>query len=362
MKTGRNRLGRKDHQCTGARPASACPGGCAGRLCARRWPRWRLARLPPRPGPAAPRPPSPKRPRRPGGIVFSPMRWAGATWYGPGLYGNRPPAASPAAGNDRRRPPQPSLRHHGQVRLPRPPARHPGDRPRPLQPRQRLGPDQRRPPGARLRQASARLRYAVSLEYAAPAVARLRRIGRCRWLVFPAQAGLFNERSTGMSRSSQRAVSAGSAGVRGRLALASSAGGLPRAPRRAGRRRRRGDDARNDRRPRQHRDRARPLLPGAALPGGRQRHRLPGQHRPGIAALQRAQRRQGQGVDADPGPADQQPALLLQRLLRHAAGGAPGDPAPRPGHRAAPLQPAQPGLDPRAQPLPRARRSSSAPR
>jgi hypothetical protein len=23
-----------------------------------------------------------------GGIAFSPMRWAGATWYGPGLYGN----------------------------------------------------------------------------------------------------------------------------------------------------------------------------------------------------------------------------------------------------------------------------------
>lgn len=23
-----------------------------------------------------------------GGIAFAPMRWAGATWYGPGLYGN----------------------------------------------------------------------------------------------------------------------------------------------------------------------------------------------------------------------------------------------------------------------------------
>ena len=64
---------------------------------------------------------------------------------------------------------------------------------------------------------------------------------------------------------------------------------------------------------------ARPLLPGAALPGGRQRHRLPGQQRPGEPALPRPARRQGQGLDADPGPADQQPALLLQRLLRHPA-------------------------------------------
>lgn len=23
-----------------------------------------------------------------GGVAFAPMRWAGATWYGPGLYGN----------------------------------------------------------------------------------------------------------------------------------------------------------------------------------------------------------------------------------------------------------------------------------
>ena len=49
------------------------------------------------------------------------MRTAGATWYGPGLYGSqhrlRP---DPAAGHDRRRPPHPALRDHGQVRLPRP--------------------------------------------------------------------------------------------------------------------------------------------------------------------------------------------------------------------------------------------------
>ena len=70
-------------------------------------------------------------------------------------------------------------------------------------------------------------------------------------------------------------------------------------------------------------------------------------------ALPGAEGRQSQVLDADPGRADQQAALLLQRLLRHPAAGAPGDPAPRPGHQPASLQPAQSGLDPRAQSLPR---------
>ena len=48
-------------------------------------------------------------------------------------------------------------------------------------------------------------------------------------------------------------------------------------------------------------------------------------------------RRHDQVLDADPGPADQQPAHLLQRLLRHPAGGAPGDPPPRPRHQPAAL-------------------------
>ncbi len=103
-----------------------------------------------------------------------------------------------------------------------------------------------------------------------------------------------------MSRSSHGAVNAGSAGGRGRLALAIGAGGLPRAPRRAGGERRRGDHVENDGGPRQHRDDAGPVLPRVALPGDRQRHRLPGQHRPGIAALPRPQERQDQVLDADP--------------------------------------------------------------
>ena len=31
---------------------------------------------------------SPDSPEAGGGLAFTPMRWAGATWYGPGLYGN----------------------------------------------------------------------------------------------------------------------------------------------------------------------------------------------------------------------------------------------------------------------------------
>ena len=71
------------------------------------------------------------------------------------------------------------------------------------------------------------------------------------------------------------------------------------------------------------------------------------------SALHRPQQRHDQGLDPDPGPADQQTALLLQRLLRHPAGGPPRDPAPRARHQPAALQPAQPGLDQGPQPLPR---------
>ncbi len=60
-----------------------------------------------------------------------------------------------------------------------------------------------------------------------------------------------------------------------------------------------------------------------------------------------------QVLDADPGAADELAALLLQRLLRHPAGGAPLDHPPRPRHQPAALQPAPAGLDQGALALPR---------
>ena len=73
------------------------------------------------------------------------MERAGATWYGPGFYGNRTACGRVLRhGHGRRRPPDASLRHQGHLRLPRPLSGRPGDRPRPLQRRLQLRPHQRR--------------------------------------------------------------------------------------------------------------------------------------------------------------------------------------------------------------------------
>ncbi len=77
--------------------------------------------------------------------------------------------------------------------------------------------------------------------------------------------------------------------------------------------------------------------------------------------FRRPQRRHDQGLDADPGPADQQPAHLLQRLLRHAAAGAPGDPPPRPRHRSRPATTCAARARSRSSRPTSGRRSSSAP-
>ena len=73
MKTGRNRPWRKDHRrgtallvlavtlALAAAPAQAGTGGAS---------------------------PGSGDEGEAGGLAFTPMRWAGATWYGPGLYGN----------------------------------------------------------------------------------------------------------------------------------------------------------------------------------------------------------------------------------------------------------------------------------
>ncbi len=192
--------------------------GCAESPWRRRCSPWLWRPWPPRRRPAAPAP-APEG-TTPGGasLVFSsPMRSAGATWYGPGLYGNDTACgADPAAGDDRRRPPHAALRDDGQVRLPRPLPGHAGDRPRPLHARQRLRPHQRRPPRARLRRGRAGpLR---GRRRSPPTSASVSRISALM-VNLPRNGQVSNERSMGMSRSSQAAVNAGLGWSRGRLAL-----------------------------------------------------------------------------------------------------------------------------------------------
>ena len=119
----------------------------------------------------------------------------------------------------------------------------------------------------------------------------------------------------------------------------------------ARRQRRCRDDLADHRRPRRHGDDARPLLPGVALPGDRQRHRLPGQHQPGLAALPGAQGRQGQVLDADPGrsrPAASAPSSTASSARR-----------PRRGSRSCAASPAPTRLATTS--APRARSTCSAP-
>ena len=96
-----------------------------------------------------------------------------------------------------------------------------------------------------------------------------------------------------MSRSSQGAVNADSAGGAVAWRWSGLAAGCLALLIAAGSERRRSDHDAHHGRPRQHRDDARPILPRAALPGDRQRHRLPGQHRPGQLPF-RVPRRQDQ--------------------------------------------------------------------
>ena len=158
MKTGRNRLARKDRFTTGARLARRLGRRLRWAALLAALASWPLgAGLRPGRAPAAPRPP-PRQRRRPAQDSSSaPMRSAGATWYGPGLYGNQ------TACGQTLRPDTIGVAHrnlpcgttvkfvyHGHA------AGHPGDRPRPLRQRPRLGPDQRRPRSARNSKASAR--------------------------------------------------------------------------------------------------------------------------------------------------------------------------------------------------------------
>jgi len=89
MTAGRNRYGRKDHRgqgrAIGERSSRRLRRAC---LCAA------LALLALSAGPAQAATggagvATTETTPLPGGIVFSPMRAAGATWYGPGLYGHQ---------------------------------------------------------------------------------------------------------------------------------------------------------------------------------------------------------------------------------------------------------------------------------
>jgi hypothetical protein len=89
MKQGRNRLGRQDH-----------PGfGRADRERRQRLARWvapllavaaiALAAAPAQGGTGGASSVAASGAEAEGGLAFAPMQWAGATWYGPGLYGRQ---------------------------------------------------------------------------------------------------------------------------------------------------------------------------------------------------------------------------------------------------------------------------------
>jgi len=89
MTTGRNRYGRKDHR---------VHGRATGERLSRRL-RWAtlvaalaslaLGVVPAQAGTGGASVTTTEAAPTPGGIVFSPMRAAGATWYGPGFYGHQ---------------------------------------------------------------------------------------------------------------------------------------------------------------------------------------------------------------------------------------------------------------------------------
>lgn len=89
MTAGRNRYGRKDHRVHGratGEPVSRRLRG-AGLLVAVAL--LTLGAVPAEAGTGGASAATTEATPAPGGIVFSPMRIAGATWYGPGLYGQQ---------------------------------------------------------------------------------------------------------------------------------------------------------------------------------------------------------------------------------------------------------------------------------
>ena len=266
----------------------ACACGASPWLPALRRSSPAVARRLPRRRPAAPRAARPAPKPTGAGHRLRPLALRPApAGTGPASTATRPPAARRCGRARSASPTEPALRHHGQVRLPRPVGGHPGDRPRPLRQRPRLGPDQRRQRSARLRRRGhASATRSRSTTPPAPAATEPAPLQPLRGLTLPCSGSVQMTRGAAcMSRFSRgvgrhRCAERPLVGARpgpGRLRLLLLVSLRGRARRRQGRQDHGG--ARPDR------DRARPLLPGAALPGDRQRHRLPGQQRPDQPAL-----------------------------------------------------------------------------
>ena len=135
-------------------PSGARSAPALGRLAGRAGARLRRRASPRRP-PAAPRR-SPAAPPKARTSPSARLRSAGASWYGPGLCGNKTacgqtlrPTTIGVAHEDLPCGTMVKFVYHGHA------VDHPGDRPRPLRQRPRLGPDRRRQRSARLRTASA---------------------------------------------------------------------------------------------------------------------------------------------------------------------------------------------------------------
>jgi peptidoglycan lytic transglycosylase len=89
MTAGRNRYGRKDHSGHGRAIGERLPRRLRGAALFAALASLALGAVPAQAGTGGASATTTEVTPPAGGIVFSPMRTAGATWYGPGLYGNQ---------------------------------------------------------------------------------------------------------------------------------------------------------------------------------------------------------------------------------------------------------------------------------
>ncbi|HEY0392272.1 MAG TPA: septal ring lytic transglycosylase RlpA family protein [Solirubrobacterales bacterium] len=89
MTAGRNRYGRKDHSGHGRAIGERFSRRLRWAALAGAWASLALGAVPAQAGTGGASAATTEASPTPGGIVFSPMRSAVATWYGPGLYGHQ---------------------------------------------------------------------------------------------------------------------------------------------------------------------------------------------------------------------------------------------------------------------------------
>jgi len=89
MTTGRNRYGRKDHRVHGRATGERLSRRLRGAALFAALVSLALGTVPAQAGTGGASSATAEATPTPGGIVFSPMRTAGATWYGPGFYGHQ---------------------------------------------------------------------------------------------------------------------------------------------------------------------------------------------------------------------------------------------------------------------------------